>query len=153
MLLDLLLAATLVKPAPAAAADPFVGKWTLNVEKSTYPPGACPKRMVIEMEAVPGGVHYSSESTLANGSTTRSEYTAGYDGKPASVTGAHGVLLPVSVERTAPDTVTASYRKGLQVVAVSRRVISNGGRVMTITTTSRDRSGKTVTNIGVYERY
>jgi hypothetical protein len=66
--------------------------------------------------------------------------------------GTHGILLPVSLKRIAPNAVVASYTRGLQVVATSRRVVSNDGRVMTVTTVSRDRTGKTVTNIGVYER-
>jgi hypothetical protein len=149
----LLIAATLSSSTMGwSATDPFAGKWTLNVEKSKYPPGACPKGMVIEMETRGGGVHYSSEAILANGSSTRSEYTADYDGKPVIVVGTHGILLPVSLKRIAPNTVVASYTKGLQVVATSRRVVSNDGRVMTVTTVSRDRTGKTVTNIGVYER-
>jgi hypothetical protein len=153
MLLYLLVAATLAPSAPAPGTnDPFAGSWTLDVARSHYAPGACPKRMVIEMEAVAGGVHYSSETILADGSRTRSEYTAGYDGKPVMVVGARGVLLPVSLERIAPDTVVASYSRGLQVVATSRRVVSTDGKVMTIRTLSRDRSGRTVTNVGVYER-
>jgi hypothetical protein len=153
-LFGLLMAATLLNSAVGwAATDPFAGKWTLNVKRSKYPPGACPKRMVIEMETVGRGVHYSSETILANGNSTRSEYTANYDGTPVIVVGAHGILLPVSLKRMAANAVVASYTKALQVVATSRRVVSIDGRVMTITTTSRDRSGKVVTNVGVYEKH
>jgi hypothetical protein len=152
--LGFLMAATLSSSAVGwAATDPFAGKWTLDAKKSKYPPGACPRRMVIEMETVGRGVHYSSETILANGSSTRSEYTANYDGTPVIVVGARGVLLPVSLKRTAANAVVASYTKALQVVATSRRVVSIDGRVMTITTTSRDRSGKLVTNVGVYEKH
>ena len=63
-----------------------------------------------------------------------------------------GILLPVSLKRMADNTVVASYTKALRVVATSRRVVSTDGKVMTITTTSRDPSGKPVTNVGVYER-
>jgi hypothetical protein len=151
--LGLLVAAILFNPSVGwAATDPFVGKWTLNVNMSKYPPGACPKRMVIEMETVGHGVHYSSETILANGRTTRSEYTASYDGRPVVVVGAHGILLPVSLRRMAPNTVVASYTKALQVVATSRRVVSMDGKLMRITTVSRDPSGKPVTNVGVYEK-
>jgi len=136
------------EPAP----DPFVGRWTMNVERSTYPPGECPRRMVIEMEPAGHGIHYVSETTYANGRSSRSEYTARYDGRPVVVVGSHGILLPVALERPAPDVVVASYTKAAQVVATSRRVVSKDGRVMTITTTSRGPSGKAVTNVGVYER-
>jgi hypothetical protein len=40
----------------------------------------------------------------------------------------------------------------MQVIATSRRVVSKNGRVMTITTVSTDKDGKSVTNVGVYEK-
>lgn len=147
-----LIAAMLLVSTALWATDPFVGKWTLNVQKSKYPPGTCPKHMVIEIEPAGHGIRYHSETTSANGSFTSSDYTADYNGKQAIVMGAHGMLLPVSLKRTSSNTVVASYTKSLQIVATSRRVVSQDGRVMTVTTTSRDQSGKAVTAVGIYER-
>lgn len=132
--------------------DPFVGTWKLNPQKSRYPHGACPKRMVIVMEPAGEGVRYRSETTYAGGNSSRSEYTADYSGKEAIVVGSAGLLLPVSLKRVDADTVVASYMRGLQVVATSRRVVSKDGRQMTITTTSPDKTGKKITTIGVYEK-
>lgn len=135
-----------------AASDPFVGTWTLNLRKSKYPPGTAPKGMVIQMEPVADGIQYHSETTGANGQISQSDYIASYDGKEATVKGKVGLLLPVSLKRIDPYTVEASYVRGLKVVATSRRVVSKDGRVMTITTISKDKDGKSVTNVGVYER-
>jgi hypothetical protein len=63
-----------------------------------------------------------------------------------------GLLLPVSLKRVDSNTVEASYMRGFQVVATSRRVISKDGLVMTVTTTSKDKDGNNVTNIGIYDR-
>jgi hypothetical protein len=153
------LAAMLISSvAPAFAGttpgnhDPFVGIWKLNPQKSRYPRGACPKRMVIVMEAAGEGVRYRSETTYGDGNSSRSEYTADYSGKEAIVIGPAGLLLPVSLKRLDADIVVARYMRGLQVVATSKRVVSKDGRLMTITTTSPDKSGKQVTTIGVYEK-
>ena len=135
-----------------AWTDPFVGKWVLDVQLSEYPAGTCPKSMVIEMETAGRGVRYRSDATYANGSTVHSEYTADYDGNQAVVMGAHGMMLPVFLERIDSNTVDASYTKGLLVVARSRRVVSEDGRRMTVRTTSKDPSGKTVTTVGVCEK-
>jgi hypothetical protein len=62
------------------------------------------------------------------------------------------MLLPVSLQQVDSNTVVATYSRALQVVATSRRVVSRDGRFMTITTTSRDRSGKNITNVGVYKK-
>jgi hypothetical protein len=83
---------------------------------------------------------------------TRAEYTANYDGKQAIVMGAHGMLLPVFLKRVDRYTVVASYTKALQVVARSRRVVSEDGMVMTITTTAKGKAGKNITTIGVYQK-
>jgi len=134
------------------ATDPFVGKWKMNVKKSKFAPGACPKSMVINMESVGDGIRYYSETTYANHRSSRSEYTADYNGAQLIVTGDYGMLLPVSLKRPDSNTVIASYTSALQIVARSRRVVSKDGRIMIITTTSADHSGKYVTSIGVYER-
>jgi hypothetical protein len=132
------------------AADSFTGTWVLNVDKSSYPPGARPKSMVIEMEPIEDGVRYLSTTVYNNGATSRAQYTATYDGKEALVQGSRGLLLPISLKRVDANTVIAAYKRGLKVVATSRRKISNDGRTMTITTVSPDKNGKNVTTIGVY---
>src|SRR5262249_52692851 len=123
-----------------------------NVKKSKYPAGTLPKSMIIQMEAAGEGIRYRSETIDANGRTSTAEYVADYDGREAVVKGRVGLLLPVALKRVDSDTVEASYMRGFQVVATSRRVVSKDGRSMTVTTTSKDKEGKSVTNIGVYDR-
>ena len=145
----MLMLATAMASVPT---DPFVGTWLLNPELSRYPKGSCPKRLVIEIESVGKGIHYRSETTDTNGNTAHSEYTAEYNGKQALVVGSRGMLLPVVLKRPNSHLVVASYTRGLRVVATSRRVISGNGKRMTITTVSKDRSGNSITTIGVYEK-
>jgi hypothetical protein len=142
----------LLTTAIASAMDPFVGRWVLNPGLSKYPSGTCPRRMVIEMESAGDGVHYRSDATYANGVTAHSEYTADYSGKQSLVMGNRGMLLPVSLKRSNSRLVLASYIKGLQVVATSRRAVSKDGRRMTITTISEDKTGADVMSVGVYEK-
>jgi hypothetical protein len=133
-------------------ADPFTGTWILNVEKSTYPPGQCPKSMLIEMEPLQDGVRYFSITTYSNGAVSRAQYTAKYDGKEALVQGSRGLLLPVALKRIDANTVVATYKRGFNVVATSRREVSSDCRTMTINTTSPDKDGKNVTTVGVYDK-
>jgi len=135
-----------------AATDPFAGTWVLDPSRSEYPDGQCPKSMTIEMATLGGGVRYRSDATFADGRTIHAEYTANYNGNQVLVTGKRGFLLPVSLQRIDPRTVVASYTKGLLVIATSRRVVSEDGHQMTVTTTSTDASGKNLTTIGVYEK-
>jgi hypothetical protein len=143
---------SLIATRATASTDPFLGKWKLNVRRSVYPAGACPQQMTIEMTTTARGVHYHSNTTYANGTTTQAQYVADYNGKQAAVMGDRGFLLPVSLRRMDSRTVVASYMRGMQLIATSRRVISPDGRRMTITTQSRPSSGKWVTSVGLYER-
>ncbi len=138
--------------AHASTSDPFMGKWKLDVRQSHYPPRACPKSMMIEMKPADRGVWYHSDATYGNGGEIHAEYTAAYDGREVLVSGTRGLLLPVSLKRVNSHAVVATYSRGMQAVATSKRVVSPDGKVMTITTTSVDASGKKSTTIGVYQR-
>ena len=151
-ILYLVLTAALLMSNAFAIADPFVGKWQLSPKRSKYPAGTCPKQMVIEIEAAGSGIRYNSDAIYTNGRLAHSQYTADYNGKQVTVLGAHSLLLPVSLKRLNSHTVVASYTRGFEVVATSRRVVSADGRLMTITTTSKDQSGKSATTVGVYEK-
>jgi len=144
--------AMLFSASAVAGSDPFVGKWVLNVQQSAYPHGTCPKQMVILMEPTEKGIRYRSDTTYDNGAATYSQYTADYDGKQAIVMGPRGMMLPVFLKRIDTNTVIASYTKDLQIVATSRRVVSKDARLMTITTTSKDESGKSVTSVAVFTK-
>lgn len=134
-----------------AAPDPFLGRWILDVRTSHYAGKTCPKAMTIEMTGEPHGVHYHSHTEPIAGEAFDVEYTAGYDGKPAIVTGSKGILLPVSLQRRGA-AVIATYRNAFQVAATSERVLSDHDHTMTITTVSYDSAGNAVTNVGVYRK-
>ena len=136
----------------AQAADPFAGTWVLNIGKSSYPPGTCPKSMVIQMDTLENGIRYLSTTVYANDAVSHAQYEAKYDGKEVLVQGSRGLLLPVSLKRLDSNTVLATYKRGFKVEATSRRVVSNETRTMTITTSFSDKDGKLVTTIGVYDK-
>jgi hypothetical protein len=135
-----------------AASDPFVGTWVLDPQRSHYESGDVPRRMVIVMSPTAQGIHYRSHTTLSNGNRVSSEYTADYAGGLAMVLGTAGVMAPVSLRRIDERTIECSYMKAIRVVATSRRVISENGSTMTITTVSQAKDGTTGTNIAVFDR-
>lgn len=145
--------AVLISPALVhASPDPFVGKWSLDARSSIYPSGTCPKSMTIEMRQVDSGVWYQSKTTYRNGAVIDAECTASYDGKQAIVRTGGGFFLPVSLTRIDARTVKASYSRGFQVEATSRRVVSPDGKTMRITTISKDAAGRRVKTVGFYKR-
>lgn len=147
-----LIAIALITTRATASTDPFLGEWKLNVQRSVYPTGTCPKQMTIEMTATARGIRYQSNTIYATGATAQAQYVADYNGKQAAVMGDRGFLLPVSLKRIDSRTVLASYKRGMQLIASSRRVVSPDGHRMTITTKSQVAPGKSVTSVGLYER-
>ncbi len=147
-----LIAVVLMASGGTVSVDPFVGTWKLNVRKSKYESGQCPKSMTIEMKAAGNGVSYRSETEYPGGRKSLARYTADYNGPEVIVMGANGLLTPVALKRIDSNTVVASYMRAMQAIATSRRVVSKNGKVMTVTTISPDRGGKSVTNIGVYDK-
>jgi len=144
--------AALVATHSSASPDPFVGKWKLDIRRSKYPAGTCPTNMLIEMRPAENGIWYRSDATYRTGSEIHAQYTASYDGKQTIVMGGRGMLLPVSLKRIDSRTVVASYLRGFEIIAISRRVVSADGKRMTITTTSRERIGNSVRTVGVYTK-
>lgn len=138
--------------ATGAAPDPFDGTWQMNLKKSKYKAGTLPKAMKIKMETVAEGVHYVSETTQPDGKVLLTEYTAAYDERPMLVRSGAGLTTPVALKRIDANTVEATYRRMKDVQATSRRTVSKDGKTMTITTVSKDKAGKSVTNIGVFTR-
>lgn len=139
--------------APAIAdGDPFVGTWSLDTAASKYANKEMPRSMLIVMQAVLGGIHYKSKTTYRNLRVATAEYTAEYDGHLAMVVGDAGILAPVTLRRIDRNTVEASYLRGFQKVASSRRVVSPEGSVMKVITLSKREDGSEVRNVGIYRR-
>jgi hypothetical protein len=68
--------------APAAPANPHVGNWSLNVEKSSYSPGPAPKSQTLKIEAWgEDGLTYVADGVGGDDKPTHSEFQAKFDGK------------------------------------------------------------------------
>jgi len=139
--------------AVPAMDDPFIGTWVLDPYRSHYEGEQRPDSMVIVITATAEGIHYRSDSRRSESDQWVScEYTADYDGRPAMVRGSAGLMAPVALKRVDATTVEATYMRGLQVTASSRRVLSENAQVMTISTTWRGADGESHTNVAVFER-
>jgi len=135
----------------AQAMDAFIGTWKLTSFKSMDTEASSPDMMLIMMEQAESGIHYRSE-TISKSRVVIAEYTAEYDGHLSLVTGNYGLMAPVKLMRIDAHTVEATYIRGLQVVASSRRVLTDDETTMTITTQTYDAERHALTNVGVYRR-
>jgi hypothetical protein len=141
------LACTKVQQPP----DPLVGTWTLNVQKSKFRPGLPPSSMTVTYEQTPQGLHAVSIVVLRDGTSSRNEYTAAYDGKDYPITGVAKVET-VSIRQI--DTLTSERidkRAGERVQSYLRQVYADG-RTMIVTQKGSDAMGSLVDHLMVFEK-
>jgi hypothetical protein len=135
----------------AAQADPRVGTWNLNVEKSKYSPGPAPKSQVLTIEAAGDAEKVTSESVSATGQKSSTTYTAPYDGKPHPLKGSE-IADTVTLKRVDSHTTERVDSKAGKSVQTYSRVVSKDGKTMTVTVKGTDAKGQAVSNVVVFEK-
>ena len=88
-----------------------------------------------------------------DGSTQQFEYNANLDGKSYPITGqAPYAADSISANLDAPNTIQSTLTKNGKAVATATTIVSNNGKVLTITTKGTDAQRKHFTNGGVYDK-
>jgi hypothetical protein len=135
----------------AQASDPRIGTWKLNLAKSKYSPGPAPQALTVKVEPSGQGEKVTTEFVNADATRTTTEYTANFDGKDSPLTGS-AIADTVSLKRTNARTTVRTDKKGGKVVQTLRRVVSQDGKTMTVTTKGTNAQGQAVNNVGVFEK-
>jgi hypothetical protein len=133
-----------------AQSNPFVGTWKLNLAKSKYDPGPAPKSQTRTWDAS-GKV--SVEGINAAGKPMSYGYPVTTDGKDYPTTGAvPSGADTISAKQIAPNTVEVNFKKDGKHVETTRFMVSNGGKVMTITAKGTDPKGQPFNNVAVWDK-
>jgi hypothetical protein len=134
------------------ADNPANGTWKQDLKQSKYDPGPAPTNpATITIEGMEGGEKVSVEGTGVDGKPTVWSYRVSYDGKPVSVQGSpYGDS--VSMKRTDERTTQITYTKGEKVTRTSNRVVSNDGKMLTITATGTNAKGEKYNNVSVFTK-
>jgi hypothetical protein len=144
------LGATTIAPA-ADRADPVIGTWTLNVDKSKYHDGTAPKSMTRTYSVGPTGTDMKVTGVAADGTAISQTVTLTYDGKDCAVTGA-SAYDTLSLTRINGNTVKSVLKKDGKVVGHTTRTISEKGRVLTLSTALTTAKGGTTHYIAVFDK-
>jgi hypothetical protein len=123
----------------------------LNVAKSKYSPGPAPQALTVKVEPSGQGEKVTAEFVNADGTRTTTEYTANFDGKDNSLTGSQ-IADTVSLKRINARTTDRTDKKGGKVAQTLRRVVSQDGKTMTVTTKGTNAQGQAVNNVAVFEK-
>jgi len=150
-----LVLAMFVLPVAVWAADnPFVGTWKLNVAKSTFDPGPAPRSRTVTIEQVGDGVRWSLDQVDANGTRRTIVESPKFDGKDYPRTGSP---IPdadtISLKCIDAYTLEETLKKGGNVVATYRQVVSKDGKVRTATQmTGTNAGGKRIHDVLLFDK-
>jgi hypothetical protein len=150
------LLAAAARPSPAAAggqtsgrpANPWLGKWTMNIAKSTYA-GPPPKSATHWFVETRDGMTQIIEQVTADGRKLRSEVTVKLDGKDYPVQGDAQRDSTRAFRRIDRRTLEVINKTDGKVTSTIREVISPDGKTRTATTTGRNAKSP---NVLVFER-
>jgi hypothetical protein len=135
--------------ATAQGGDRLAGAWQLNVAKSKYEGTAPPKSQTTTLHALDAGLHEVVERVNADGSTTRWEVTARYDGRDYPVKGDPS-RDTVAMTKVDQNTVDIVNKKAGAVVSRMRIALAADGK--TRTNTVMDPSGQKAMAVLFFDR-
>jgi hypothetical protein len=136
----------------AAAGDPVVGTWTLNVAKSKFDAGqAAFKSQTRIYTADSDGISVTVKGEAADGTAVSQQSTFKYDNKAYAWTGAADYDA-VSLKRVNGSTVNAILMKGGKTVGTTKRTISGHGKVLTLSSQITGADGKAYSVVLVFDK-
>ena len=144
------LAVCLGAAALALAADANLGTWKLNEAKSQLSKGA-PRNTTVTYAAVGDMVKVTTDGVDGDGKPAHSEWTGKYDGKDYPVTGDPGSDMGW-YKRVDDRTVEFARKKGGEVRASGKVVVSADGKSRTVTISGKNAKGEKISLTAVYDK-
>jgi hypothetical protein len=133
--------------------DAHIGTWKLNVAKSRFNPGPGYKSETRTYEPTADGYKFQGESVNPDGSTQKYGFTVKYDNKDYPVAGKDpGGADTIAIKLVDANNIESTSKKGHEVLYTSKVVVSQDGKVMTITTRGKNPDGEPFDNVQVYDR-
>jgi len=135
----------------AGAADPAIGTWTLNLEKSKFHADRAPKSMTRTYSTGAAGTDMKITGVASDGSAIAQSATLTYDGKDCAFTGSSD-FDTLSLKKINGTTVKSELKKAGKTVGSTTRTISGRGKVMTLSTSLKSDKGGTTHDVAVFDK-
>jgi hypothetical protein len=133
----------------AVAADPLVGTWKLNVEKSK---NTQLKGGSTTIEALDNGIKFDVTLIAADGTESHWGFSAHFDGKDVPVTGTSPYGNMVSVARVDANTLKIMSKLDGKPTTTATIVVAPDGKTRTTATKGTDAKGQAVDAVSFYEK-
>jgi hypothetical protein len=139
--------------ALAQGPDRMIGRWELNVAKSTFNPGPGPKSDIRTYEDRGGITIITLEGVNAQGNPTYSVITVKYDGKDYPIVPRNGeTTTMISYKRVDANALAYTTKQGGKVLVNATKTLSADGRTMTHQIKGTNAQGQAVNNMLVFEK-
>ena len=145
-------AALLLSGSLALAADNWLGIWKLNTAKSKYNPGPGPKSQTLKFEKTADGIKLTTESTSADGKTTKGGYVSKWDGMDVPFSGDNPNADTASPKKVDDNTYTNTWKKAGKATVNLKATVSPDGKTLTVVQTGTDGNGRPVNSTVVFDR-
>jgi hypothetical protein len=133
-------------------ADPIIGIWKLNPEKSKDSAHRIPTSLTYTYTAQEGGrIKLTRDEISDKGQHNHSEWSGKFDGMDYPDTGNPG-MDAMAVKRVDDRTFEVTAKKQGNVIATQKTIISENGKTLTNTNTSKDEKGQPRSYTAVFER-
>jgi hypothetical protein len=147
-----LLAALSMVTTALWAADPILGTWKLNLQKSTFLPGPAFQSETRNYEEQKDGVKVTIRTVDGKGRQVTSVYLTTPDGEQHSVSGSGGPADSVALKRINEYTSESTLLHAGKEIAKTTRVVSPDGKTMTITYKGSNPDGNQVNYTLIFDR-
>jgi hypothetical protein len=136
----------------ALAADPFVGTWKLNVNKSRYGLRQPQKSEILQIDAQQNGLKYLADGIDAEGKNIHFEFSPKYDGKYYPVTGTVAAGSAMALKKVDANTRELVLKIEGKDVQRRRDVVSQDGKTLTRTVTAINSQEQEAKDVIVFDR-
>jgi hypothetical protein len=137
--------------ATLCAADPSVGTWNMNINKTVFKNGTSPFRQSVFITETGSNLNVKVAGTAVNGRKIAVSYTipaAGGTGKMVQSSEYDGV----SAKRIGPNELDISYMKGGKAIYTAHTTVSTDGNTLSVATQGVNPLGDTVEGTIVYNK-
>ncbi len=135
----------------AGGADPAIGTWTLNLDKSKFHDNRAPKSLTRTYTAVASGTEMKVTGVAADGTAIAQNATLTYDGKDVPFTGS-SEYDTLSLKKVNGTTVKSELKKAGNIVGHTTRTVSGQGKILTLSTAMKTTKGGTSHDVAVFDK-
>ena len=137
--------------AEAAAPDPVIGTWQLNISKSTFTPGPAYKSQVRTYSQSGPSITLVIKMVGADGKEMTSQTTFQLDGKDYPWTGNPDVDTG-AVKQVESNTAKFTLKKAGKVVQAGSRTVSKDGKTLTLKSKGTTAKGEKSEDVLVFDK-